>query len=124
MPHIILRGHADLAAVHGRFQPARCDSNGWIVKVQQCFLSATGRTLLLEGVAARSGFVQTFYVMAEQKDDRVTLRIDPHTNVEKNEGVKRSLVLVRDLLLTVTPGLVFENTNLPPDYLEAGTPRE
>jgi len=120
VPHIILGGHADLAAVHARFQPVRCDANGWIVKVQQCYLASTGRTLLLEGVAARSGFVQTFYILAEQKDDRVTLRIDPHTNVEKNEGVKRSLALVRHLLQAVTPGLVMENTNLPPDYLQTG----
>lgn len=121
MPHIILRGHADLAGVHSRFQAVRCDANGWIVKVQQCFLSATGRTLLLEGVAARSGFVQTFYILAEQKDDRVTLRIDPHTNVEKNEGVKRSLVLVRDLLLAITPSLELDNTNLHPDLLGSGS---
>jgi hypothetical protein len=121
VPHIILRGHADLPAVHARFQPARCDANGWVIKVQQCFLSATGRTLLLEGVAARSGFVQTFYILAEQKDDRVTLRIDPHTNVEKNEGVKRSLLLVRDLLLAITPGLELENTNLPPELLASGS---
>ena len=70
----------------------------------------------------RSGFVQTFYALVEQKGDKLTLRIDPHTAVERNEGVKRTLCAIRDTILAGNPHLAFDKSNLPPDILDGGSP--
>lgn len=118
MPHIIYRGKAALEEVHARFAPAKREDNGWILKLTLCLISHDRRILAFETVAVRSGFSQNFYLRAEQKGDSVTLRVDPHTNVEKNEGVHRALLMVRDLVLQISPDLVFEKSNLRQDLLE------
>lgn len=117
VPHIIFRGKADLAGVFEHFQSSRRDVNGWILKALQAYLSQNQRILLFECTSVRSGFSQNYYVRAEQKGEAVTIRVDPNTNVEKNEGVKRSLVMVRDMVLPFSPQLVMEKTNLPAEFL-------
>lgn len=122
MPHIIYKGIADLRGIHAGFQPAKTESNGWIIRLTQAYLAANGQTIIMESTAVRSGFVQTFYALVEQKGDKLTLRIDPHTAVERNEGVKRTLTTIRDLLLAANPHLVFDKSNLPPEILGDGSP--
>lgn len=119
MPHIIYKGIADLRAAHSSFEAMKDDSNGWIIRLNQLFLSSNGETLLFDCTAVRSGFAQGFYALAEQKADRVTLRIDPHTSVARNEGVKRTLLVIRDYLLRTSPNLEFEKSNLPPEILSS-----
>ncbi len=117
MPHIIYKGEGNLAGFHAGFSPVKTDSNGWILKLNQVFITPNGRTLIVECTAVRSGFVQAFYALVEQKGTQVTLRVDPHTSVERNEGVKRALVLVGERLVAVSPGLTFDKTNLTRELL-------
>ena len=117
MPHIIYKGIADLRAAHSTFEAMKADSNGWLIRLNQLYLTSNGETLLFDCTAVRSGFVQGFYALAEQKGNRVTLRIDPHTSVARNEGVKRTLLIIRDYLLRTSPNLEFDKSNLPPEIL-------
>ena len=121
MPHLVYKGTADLPAVAATFKPAKTESNGWILRIPQMYLAAFGRALLVECTAVRSGFVQTFYALVEQKGESLTIRVDPHTVVERNEGVKRALLAVRDLVTAVNPGLAFDKSNLESELLNPGT---
>jgi hypothetical protein len=121
MPHLVYKGTADLAAVCAGFAPLKTEANGWIIKLPQAYLAANGRTLLAECTAVRSGFAQTFYALAEQKGESLTIRVDPHTAVERNEGVKRSLLVVRDLIVEKNPHLVLDRSNLDPELLNPGS---
>ena len=117
MPHLIYGWTADLAAVHRDFKPMQRQDNGWILKALFCYLSHDSRILIFECIAVRSGFSQNFFLRAEQKGESVTFRVDPHTNVEKNEGVKRMLLAVRDLVVSANSHMKFEKSNLPPELL-------
>jgi hypothetical protein len=117
LPHIIYKGTADLPAVQSQFNPVTRNENGWIVKMVHCYMSEDRNLLLFETLSVRSGFSQNYYTRAEQKGPQVTIRMDPHTNVEKNEGVKRSLLAVRDLVLAASPDLEFCKSNLGPELL-------
>ncbi|MBX7245878.1 MAG: hypothetical protein K1X53_10290 [Candidatus Sumerlaeaceae bacterium] len=117
MPHIICTGVTDIRPVHAQFVPDRYDSNGWLIKTMKCYLDQTGRNLLIEAVAVRSGFSQNFYILVEHKENSLTIRIDLHTNVEKNEGVKRTLLVIRDLVASHNPALAVDKTNLPPEMM-------
>lgn len=119
MPHLIYRGQANLIALRERFVAVQRNCNGWIIKLVHCYLSEDNRLAVFECLSVRSGFSQNYYVRAEQKGETVTIRVDPLTNVEKNEGVKRTLVVVRELLLCASPALQFEKTNLAAELLEA-----
>lgn len=103
-----------MAAIHRAFQPISDTQEGWILKLLKAYLANDGRSILFESTAVRSGFSVNFYVLAEQKKESVTVRVDPRTNVEKNDGVKRAVALVGGLIANHTPGLQFDKTNLPP----------
>lgn len=120
MPHIILKGEADLRRISEKFQPQRADSNGWIVKLKNCFLSTEASMLIFDCTAVRSGFSQDFYLRAEVKSGRITVRVDPYMRIEKNEGVQRTIVAVTDLINSgVETPLPVDKSNLPPDVLNA-----
>ena len=121
MPHIVFRGQAGLQQAFEAFAASRGEDNGYLIKLQECYLASTRRTLLVEALAVRSGFSQSFYLLAEQKGATVTVRVDPHTNVEKNEGVKRAVSALARLVLAHSEGLVVERSNLPEDILASVT---
>lgn len=120
MPHIILSGTPDFSDVHTSFVAFRADSNGWIIKVQHCLLSENGKTIIFDCTAVRSGFSQDFYIRAESKEDRVSVRVDPYMRIERNEGVQRAIVAITNLIQQRCPGLAFSKSNLPEDVLPAG----
>lgn len=118
MPHAILKGHADLPAINRLFQPAQQQQGGWILKLRGCFVSSDTAKLLFDCTAVRSGFSQDFYVRAEQKQDAITVRVDPYMRIERNEGVQRCVLLIAGLLLEQQGDrLSFEKSNLPPEIL-------
>lgn len=118
MPHIVYEGAADLASVHQAFQPDSLEQEGWIIKITRAFLADDGRSILFESIAVRSNFSQSFYVVAECKRNQVTIRVDPRTNVEKNDGVKRAVSLASSIVLARNPDLRPLRTNLPQHIYE------
>lgn len=120
MPHIILSGIPDFWEVHKPFTAFRADSNGWIIKVQHCLISENAKTLVFDCTAVRSGFSQDFYIRAEAKEDRVTVRVDPYMRIERNEGVQRAIVAITKIIQDRCSNLTFSKSNLPEDVLPAG----
>jgi hypothetical protein len=114
MPHIIYKGEADLKSLHEAFEAVGDTQDGWILKLLKAYLANDRRSILFEATAVRSGFSVNFYVLTEQKREGVTVRVDPRTNVEKNDGVKRCIALVASRLKAANHSLVFDKTNLPP----------
>lgn len=118
MPHAILNGHAELPAIGASFKPAQYQQAGWILKLRGCYVSSDAVKLLVDCTAVRSGFAQDFYVRVEQKQDAVTVRVDPYMRIERNEGVQRCVLLIAGLLLhQQADRLSFEKSNLPPEIL-------
>lgn len=120
MPHIILTGAPDLTAAQKAFQPFRGDANDWIIKIQHCFVSETGATLIFDCTAVRSGFSQDFYIRAELKERGLTVRVDPYMRIERNEGVQRAIVAISKFLQGQLPELLFSKSNIPDTILAMG----
>lgn len=120
MPHVILSGTPDFAAVQSNFTQFRKDSNGWIIKIQNCLISSDKNLLLFDCTAVRSGFSQDFYIRAESKEGRVSVRVDPYLRIERNEGVQRAIVTVAARLREVSPELVLSKSNLADSLLADG----
>lgn len=118
MPHIILSGEAPLRDYFSQFQDHRADSNGWIIKIKNCFISKDETVLLFDCTAVRSGFSQDFYIRAEAKGGRLSVRVDPYMRVERNEGVQRAIVQIAAEIRKGASGtLSFDKSNLPPEIL-------
>lgn len=120
MPHIIFSGTPDFELFHNQFEPYKGTSNDWLLKIQHCYISESGKTLIFDCTAVRSGFSQDFYIRAEKKDDRVTVRVDPYMRIEKNEGVQRAIYDISVKLKGLYPGLVISKTNLPENLSDFG----
>lgn len=117
MPHVILSGTPDLSVIHKQFEPVRTDLNGWIIKIHHSLLSEHNRTVVYDCTAVRSGFSQDFYIRAELKDGRVSVRVDPYMRIERNEGVQRIIVYIAGLLLKAYPELAVSKSNIPEEIL-------
>lgn len=119
MPHVILGGKVDLRAFAQNFQPQVRNERGWITKLTDYFVAAGENSALFEALAVAQGVTHNFFVRVEQKGDGVSVRIDPRTNVEKNDGVKRAVAIAAALLRQHMPSLSVKRTNLPQEILEA-----
>jgi hypothetical protein len=117
VPHLVYSCPVDLSKVQADFKRQQRNSNGWILKLLHCYLSDDHCTLLFESISVAQGFSQDYYVRAEIKGDTFTIRVDSHTNIVKDEGVKRTLLFVRDVIAASNPGLALLKTNLPPELL-------
>lgn len=123
MPHIILSGKFDFDELWKRFESFRADSNGWIIKVQNCLNSSRDGTLVFDCTAVRSGFSQDFYLRVEDKGT-ISVRVDPYMRIERNEGVQRAIVAVADYVREHSSSVVLVKSNLSPEVLvefERGT---
>lgn len=118
MPHIILSGEAPLRGFFEQFTDHRADSNGWIIKIKSCFISKDETVLLFDCTAVRSGFSQDFFIRAEAKAGRLSVRVDPYMRIERNEGVQRAIVqIAAEIRHAAAGGLVLDKSNLPPEIL-------
>ncbi len=120
MPHVILRGTLDFSKFIRSFDTERLTENDWLIKFKNIFISKTCKQVLFESVSIRSGFVQNYYILTETKGEQITVRVDPHTNVEKNEGIKRCILFLAHSLLTFAPSktLFFERTNIDKELIK------
>jgi hypothetical protein len=117
MPHVVFQGTAELKEVWSKFAPQLRSEGGWITKITDCYLSAQHNSLLFESTAVFRGVTHNFYVRAELKQQQITVRIEPRTNVEKNEGVKWAVAMVAKLLRQCCVHLQVEKSNLPDEML-------
>jgi len=120
MPHVILSGAAKLREAFDQFSPFRADTNGWIIKIKNIFISRDDSTLMVDCTAVRSGFSQDFYIRLEAKDNRVTVRVDPYMRIERNEGVQRTIAALAAWVQTFSGGMTFEKSNIVSEILADG----
>jgi hypothetical protein len=86
---------------------------GDVLRTQGVFLERFGRALLIEALAVERGRKTGFYVrLASHEDGRCSVRVDPATQVERTDGVKRIVAEVGADLLARSPGATVRVTNL------------
>ncbi len=118
MSHLALSTDATLESIHRAFAPQRCDGGGWIVRLKESFLAALRPTMLLDAAAVRSGFSQDFFLRLDQREDVITIRVEPLTIVEHNEGVQRAVLGAAALVASVATRVELAKYNLVPELRE------
>jgi hypothetical protein len=98
MSHLSLNTDAVLTEVHKMFAPRRCDGAGWIVRLKESYSASLRPTLLIEAAAVRSGFSQDFMLRVDQRDQKITIRVEPLVVVDHNEGVHRAMMGVAAII--------------------------
>lgn len=124
MPHVVVEDTGDLQAIYQAFAPMLHRSNTEILKVQEFYMSKSGKDALLESVAIELGTARNFFVQLKLHEKAITVRLLPATDPEKTPAVKKVMALVAGFIRKVYPGSRYGKTNLQ-EYLEAaGSPGE
>lgn len=116
MPHVVIEAAGDLQALYQSFSPILQRTGGEILKVQEFYLSRSGKDALLEAVAIDQGAASNFFVQLKLHENAITVRLLPATDPEKTPAVKKVMVLVAGFIRTVYPGSRYGKTNLQ-EYL-------
>ena len=96
MPHIVLSGaNISLSEIFAHVQKIlfKDPKSNIIVRIENCFINQPGDIILVRAVAVDQK-PQSFYVMVMNKQDKITIRLDPTTDPEKTDGVKIALALI------------------------------
>ncbi|MDQ3836576.1 MAG: hypothetical protein M3270_06545 [Thermoproteota archaeon] len=96
MPHIVLSGGSiSLSKIFAHMQKIlfKDQKSNIIVRIENCFINQPGDIILVKAVAVDQK-PQSFYVMVMNKEDKITIRLDPMTDPEKTDGVKIALALI------------------------------
>lgn len=118
MPHVVIEDAGDLQGLYQAFAPMLHRSNNEILKVQEFYMSKSGKDALLESVAIEQGTARNFFVQLKLHEKSITVRLLPATDPEKTPAVKKVMALVAGFIRKVYPGSRYGKTNLQ-EYLEA-----
>ena len=117
MPHVVIEEAGDLQPLFQNFVPILQRTGSEILKIQEFYLSTSGKDALLESVAIEQGASNYFFVQLKLHDRAITVRLLPATDPEKTPAVKKVMALVARFIRTVYPGSRYGKTNLQ-EYLE------
>jgi hypothetical protein len=116
MPHVVIEAAGDLQALYQNFTTILQRTGGEILKVQEFYLSRSGKDALLEAVAIDQGTASNFFVQLKLHENAITVRLLPATDPEKTPAVKKVMALVARFIRTVYPESRYGKTNLQ-EYL-------
>lgn len=116
MPHVVIEAAGDLQALYKNFAPILQRTGGEILKIQEFYLSRSGKEALLEAVAIDQGTASNFFVQLKLHESAITVRLLPATDPEKTPAVKKVMALVAKFIRTVYPESRYGKTNLQ-EYL-------
>lgn len=120
MPHVVIEEAGNLEGLYQAFTPMIRRTGNEIFKVQEFYLSRSGKDALLDSVTIDQGVACTFFVQLKSHDKSITVRLLPATDPEKTPAVKKVMALVAEFIRTVYPGSRYGKTNLQ-EYLTPTT---
>lgn len=122
MPHVVVEGPASLGRLYQQFAPESVRQGACIFKLKAMYLNTTQTEALIDCVVVEDGLPQNFYALLAQKSPSgrsaaITVRLDPLTDPQKTDGVKRLVALLGQRLKVQDPACAYGATNLT-DYLD------
>jgi len=112
MPHVIVEGPASLERLYQNFKPDSIRDDGAIIKFQEMYLNTSKQTVLVDCVVVEDGLPQKFYALLTQKPPGITVRLDPMTDPQKTNGVKRLVAILGYRLKSQDPACRYGKHNL------------
>jgi hypothetical protein len=95
VPHIILSGSILLSSTFKQMNKIlfQDQKSNVIVRIENFFINQRCDIILSKAVAIDQK-TQSFYVMVTNRENRITIRLDPITDPEKTHGVKIAIALI------------------------------
>lgn len=114
MPHVVFGGTIDFEKLIENFSPI-FEKSANLIKVENLFLNYQKNNALFSTLVIDE-FHQEFFIEVLTRAEKTTIRLFPMTDPKKTDSVKKSLVLVSQLIKNNYPELKITKTNLQ-DFL-------
>lgn len=112
MPHIIIEGPASLEQFYRNFRPIEVREQPMIMKIKEVYLNPERARLLLECLVVEDRTPNNFYMVAAEKEGKISIHLDALTDPEKTDGVKRLIAIVAQTFKTQHPECRYGSHNL------------
>ena len=113
MPHVVLSGEYDFTRIYRQLKKKihniECTT---IIKYDDSFINNDNNLILIKTIVIENQKAQSFYIMVMQKEQQLTIRLDPLTDPTKTNAVKKSLGMLAKELLNNNKDLKVTKTNL------------
>lgn len=95
MPHIVLSGSIQLGNTFKQMNKMlyKDQKSNVIVRIENFFINQRCDIILSKAIAIDQK-TQSFYIVVMNRENKITIRLDPITDPEKTDGVKIALVLM------------------------------
>lgn len=112
MPHVIVEGPASVERFYQEFVPIDIQDGEALIKVREVYLGTDKNHALLNCIVIEDRIAHKFYAILAQKASGITVRLDPLTDPEKTDGVKRLLARIGHVLKSQDPVCRYGKHNL------------
>jgi hypothetical protein len=116
IPHVVIEGKLNTQEIFKIIEPLFIKEENLLLKSTNLFLSQDETIILIEILVIEDSNKNQFFAIVNQRDDGVVVRIHPMIDVEKTNGVKRSLAEIGKQILNKFAGAKIGKTNLS-DFL-------
>ncbi len=112
MPHVVLNGKVNIEDVFAKMNPLLIRNGEHILKTANMYIEREKKSILIDSLVIEASKKINFFAMVSGREDGIVIRIYPRFEVEKTNGVKRTLAEIAKQLLQLFPELKVGQTNL------------
>jgi hypothetical protein len=115
LPHIVLSGSIQLGNTFKQMNKMlfKDQKSNVIVRIENFFINQRCDIILSKAIAIDQK-TQSFYIVVMNRENKITIRLDPITDPEKTDGVKIALALMAKRIQDIEKisGLYVSKTNI------------
>ena len=116
MPHIVLNGEVKVEEIFPKLQPMFFKDENGIIKSSEFYISRHKNSIMVKTLSIEEEKKVSFFILINDRDDGIVIRIFPDFDIPKTNGVKKSLVIIANQIQRDFQKLSIGKTNLT-EYL-------
>ncbi|HEX9261494.1 MAG TPA: hypothetical protein VF893_03110 [Candidatus Bathyarchaeia archaeon] len=112
LPHVVLNGKASIQNIFEKLEPLFVRDGTEILRTMELYLERNKNAILIDSLAIESDKKTSFLAMITGREDSVVVRLYPKQEIEKTDGVKRTLAEIAKQIVSKFPDFKTAETNL------------
>ena len=112
LPHVVLNGKASIQNIFEKLEPLFVRDGTEILRTMELYLERNKNAILIDSLAIESDKKTSFLAMITGREDGVVVRLYPKQEIEKTDGVKRTLAEIAKQIVSKFPDFKTAETNL------------
>jgi len=112
LPHVVLNGKASIQNIFEKLEPLFVRDGTEILRTMELYLERNKNAILIDSLTIESDKKKSFLAMITGRENGVVVRLYPKQEIEKTDGIKRTLAEIAKQLIRKFPDFKTAETNL------------